>query len=80
MCESGVEPTPVTLVLRTGNPGQVVLEFDSVASFNYTLQRATNLGSNWSQLEVVPGTGGRISRTLNATGNEGYYRVVTSAP
>ncbi|MCL4177905.1 MAG: hypothetical protein KJ072_09185 [Verrucomicrobia bacterium] len=81
LCGAGGDPTPVTVSLRTGNPGQVVMEFDSVASFNYTLQRATRLSSpDWSQVEVVAGTGARISRTLNATGDEGYYRVVTSAP
>jgi len=45
-----------------------------------TLQSAASLGSSWSQVEVVPGTGGVLTRTLDVTGNEGHFRVVTSAP
>ena len=81
VCNGGSNPTPVTLSTRLDAQGMVVLEFDTASQFNYTLQRATKLSSpDWAQVEVIAGTGARVSRSVISDGGEGYFRVVTTVP
>jgi hypothetical protein len=82
ICEDGPggNPTPTTLLIARGAVGEVVVQFDTVQGFNYTVERTGALGSaGWSEIETVPGSGARISRTYGSAESESYYRVRTSS-
>lgn len=81
LCSTGPgEPMPVTIVVQFDASSNVTVEFESVADFNYTLQRVGVIGGTWSDVEVISGSGATVTRTFAPEGNEGYYRVLTSVP
>jgi hypothetical protein len=80
ICEAGGDPIPTTLLIARGAEGEVVVQFDTVQGFDYTVERAAQLGlGGWSEIETVAGSGVRISRTYGSGESESYYRVRTSS-
>ncbi len=82
-CEggSGGDPTPTVLTVHPNGSAEVVVAFDTVQGFNYTLERAATLtGNDWQSVEIVPGTGIRVSRTFSTTPTSTYWRAITSRP
>jgi hypothetical protein len=82
ICDDGPggEPLPATLLIARGAAGEVIVEFDTVQGFDYSVERTATLGlDGWSEIETVPGSGARISRTYGSGENAAYYRVRTSS-
>lgn len=82
-CEggSGGDPQPTILSIRPNGSNEVIVSFDTVAGFNYTLERSATLeNSDWLSVEIVPGTGVRVNRTFGTTPTSTYWRAITTRP
>lgn len=53
------------------------ISWETLAATSYQVQWKDNAGGSWTNLEVVPGTGGIVTRSYSSAGGGRLYRVLT---